>query len=133
MNVPKRPSRPMTRVPQPGQKPTTSRTPTQTGKTTRGITQASGRAVAPKKSNTPLLIAACGGAALLLVVVVAVAASGGTPKKVAGPAKKAPAAAPDVSARRRRPPRRRRTSPRWSARARASASRAWPSSRRPRA
>ena len=104
MSVPRRPTRPVTRVPQPGAKPAASRTPTQagraapTGKTTRGIAHSSGRAVAPKKSNMPVLLAAGGGGALLLIIVLVVAMSGGSSPKPSGVKKKASAAAVDVSA-----------------------------------
>lgn len=101
MSVPRRPTRPVTRVPQPGgTKTPTSRTPTHTGKTTRGIARdghPSGRAVAPPKSNTPVVLAAVGGGVVLLIIVLAVALSGGAPKKAAGAAKKPAAAAVDVS------------------------------------
>lgn len=94
MSVPKRPSRPMTRVPQPGTQNTpTGRTPTQTGKTTRGLARpatgrveahGSGRAVAPAKSNLPLILAGVGGG-LFLLVLVGIFATGGSGKKAGGP------------------------------------------------
>lgn len=108
MSVPRRPSRPMTRVPQPGtQKSPTTRTPTHTGKTTRGVarpatgrveTHGSGRAVAPRKSGLPLILAGVGGGLFLLVLVVVFASGAGGKKPGGSKTKKAAAVSVDVSA-----------------------------------
>ena len=91
-------AKPTTRVPAKkvpttrfGQRPGTRGIRTEGGGTSRGV------ALAPKKSNTPLIVVGAAGGALLLIIIIAVAASGSKPSPDASKSKKKGPEPVDVS------------------------------------